>query len=111
MPYGVLKSPGIIPISSGLGTSKLIHTHDFSKTIIPFLQLGEWSYTIQGQGLRPTVMNPVVVSCGLGEATQTLLHFKNPLDQAINVQCRLLDKNKVERNGRFSKLYFYTETI
>ena len=82
--------------------------------MIPFLQLGEWSYTIQGQGLRPTVMSPVVVSCGLGEATQTLLHFKNPLDQAINVQCKLLDKNKVERNGRismlFSKSYYHIST-
>ena len=62
-------------------------------------QLGEWSYTLQGQGMRPAVMDPVNISCPLGQVTQTLLPFKNPLDHPITVSCKLLERNKIEHKG------------
>jgi len=63
------------------------------------MQLGEWSYTLQGQGVPPTVMDPILVACALGEVTQTLLPFKNPLDEPITVSCKLLEKNRIENKG------------
>ena len=62
-------------------------------------KLGEWSYTVQGAGVRPTVMKALQVTCPLGDVVQTLLPFRNPLDHPITVTAKLLDTNTIHTNG------------
>ncbi|KAL5265854.1 hypothetical protein ACHWQZ_G006507 [Mnemiopsis leidyi] len=94
-------------VPSSLGTNEKHTCHiEFSSP-----QLGEWSYTLQGQGIRPTVMDPVNISCSLGQVTQTLLPFKNPLDHSIAVSCKLLERNKVENKDVLFELLMSEEVV
>ena len=51
-------------------------------------------------------MEPLNISCPLGEVTQTLLPFKNPLNHPINVHCKLIDKSKVENQGNIHFMFY-----
>lgn len=47
--------------------------------------IGKWHYLVFGQGLPPTKFPPTTVSIGLNKDYSSVIHFKNPFKEPIQV--------------------------
>jgi len=60
-----------------------------SEVTIQTAEIGKWKYLAFGIGIPPTKFEPRLMSVGLNKDYSTIIHFKNPFKENINITITL----------------------